>query len=495
LLHDPAFWRNPDRVRQDLELEAHKDPFIESNLAMLRAHADIIDDYISGNLVKGEDPVPPRHLHTRFGGTLSDEQPAIADKIVKRWRRAVDLAWPAEYDEDMQRPQDKEDTRPLALLGPAGSGKSFLMKVVMTDAMEQGARVILACPTRMLVADYRMNVPGLDVDSIHSAFQIFRPEPQTLDAMTHFDLIVFEEVGQISSELFERLLRLWDAAARRPALVFLGDFMQLRGVEGTRACDSPLWETVRVHELKHMRRCKCDELKWKLELLRTAKPSQRQLGQILKGHKAPRREHRTSFYMNVHPEEDELKWVFEEKPTTTFVTISRASAAWVNDVALKHFFPEQVPVVVVNADPEANPANFEGSRQIAHAPKKLPVHIGMRVMLTKNVNKDVDYVNGMEAYVTGVYRSGVRVQTRTGYTIVVYPWTDESHNTYLPMRLAYANTLLKMQGATLQHLTIYLDVANVEAAGYVALSRVQHDRDWQYVGDPTTHHFTPSTCW
>ena len=52
-----------------------------------------------------------------------------------------------------------------------------------------------------------------------------------------------------------------------------------------------------------------------------------------------------------------------------------------------------------------------------------------------------------------------------------------------------------MQGATLKHLTIYLDVANIEAAGNVALSRVEHDKDWQYVGDPGSHHFTPASGW
>ena len=114
-------------------------------------------------------------------------------------------------------------------------------------------------------------------------------------------------------------------------------------------------------------------------------------------------------------------------------------------------------------------------------------------MLTRNLNKDIDYVNGMECTVQGVYRSGIRVKSKTGYDIVVYPWTDEWHTTYLPMRPAYANTLLKMQGATLDHLTIYLDVAGVEAAGYVALSRVRRDRDWQFVGDPGVHHFTPAT--
>eukprot|EP00969_Alexandrium_andersonii_P303927 13434568-Alexandrium_andersonii.AAC.1 len=61
--------------------------------------------------------------------------------------------------------------------------------------MERGARVILVCPTRVLVAAYREKMPGLDVDSIHAAFQIFKPEQQTLDAMANYDLVVVEEIG------------------------------------------------------------------------------------------------------------------------------------------------------------------------------------------------------------------------------------------------------------------------------------------------------------
>ena len=410
-----------------------------------------------------------------------------------RWRRAVELAWPDEYDPEMERPLDPQDQRPLAVLGPAGSGKSFLIKVVMQDAIQQGARVILACPTRMLVATYRQALPDLDVDSVHAAFHVFKPEVQTLDAMTHYDLIVVEEVSQLSQPLFERLLRLWEAASRRPALVFIGDFAQLRGVDPTRATDSPMWETVRKLELRTMRRCECDELRWKLQLIRTAKPSVTQLAEIVKGHKAPRREHRSSYYMTAVPSESEIKWVFAETPHTTFVTISRAGAAWVNQLALQHFFRDQVPLDIVPGDPEANPYNYHGSKMISYEPLQLPVFVGMRVMLTRNRNKEIDFVNGMEATVVGAKKSGVYVQTDSGYPVMVYPYTDEWGTTFLPMRAGYANTLLKMQGATLKHLTIYIDVANIEAAGYVALSRVKHDRDWRFVGDPTVHHFTPAT--
>ena len=144
-------------------------------------------------------------------------------------------------------------------------------------------------------------------------------------------------------------------------------------------------------------------------------------------------------------------------------------------------------------DPDANPDNFEGTTQVSWEPAAVPVFIGMTLMLTKNINKEIDFVNGMTATVEGLYNSGVRVRTRTGYEVMVFPWTDEEHQVFFPMRLGYANTLMKMQGATLPHLTIWLDAPNVEAAGYVALSRVEYDAHWRFVGDPSVHHFTPAT--
>eukprot|EP00975_Prorocentrum_lima_P037988 7991227-Prorocentrum_lima.AAC.1 len=52
-----------------------------------------------------------------------------------------------------------------------------------------------------------------------------------------------------------------------------------------------------------------------------------------------------------------------------------------------------------------------------------------------------------------------------------------------------------MQGATLRHVTIFLDGSGIEAAGYVALSRVRHDDDWCFVGGLTTRHLMPASLW
>ena len=55
---------------------------------------------------------------------------------------------------------------------------------------------------------------------------------------------------------------------------------------------------------------------------------------------------------------------------------------------------------------------------------------------------------------------------------------------HYPFRLGYASTLHKVQGATLEHITLWLDIPNMPAAAYVALSRVEYDANWRFVGDP-----------
>ena len=356
--------------------------------------------------------------------------------------------------------------------------------------MQSFARVIIACPTAKLAAFYREKFPDVDVDTVHGAFGLFRNEAETLDFMNMYDLVVLEEIGQLSATIFSRIMRLWDAAGRRPFLVPVGDFAQLRGVDPSRAYESPRWREVRVMELQTMRRCQCNDLKWKLELLRDQKPTKQELRQILKGHKAPAR--MQGRRMATEPTAEDIADIYKETPNTTFVTISRRAAACVNEMAWAHFAANAGRLGAFPGDPEANPANYHRGTQVAYAPSRLRAFKGMRVTLTKNVNKPMDFVNGMGATVVGATRRGVRVVTDTNRPLVIFPWTDATKNTFLPMRLGYAGTLMKFQGSELEHMTLWLDAPDIEAAGYVALSRVRRDKDWRYIGDPSRHHLTPA---
>lgn len=45
LLHRPCYWRDLDRLRKDLELEAVRDYVVANNLAMLQVHTELLDCY------------------------------------------------------------------------------------------------------------------------------------------------------------------------------------------------------------------------------------------------------------------------------------------------------------------------------------------------------------------------------------------------------------------------------------------------------------------
>eukprot|EP00969_Alexandrium_andersonii_P307326 13585358-Alexandrium_andersonii.AAC.1 len=78
------------------------------------------------------------------------------------------------------------------------------------------------------------------------------------------------------------------------------------------------------------------------------------------------------------PTAEDIYWIFVEHPNTTFLTVSRASAAWVNEAAVKGKFEGQRILAVVPGDPEANPDNFRGSTQEWREPMRTPICAGMK---------------------------------------------------------------------------------------------------------------------
>ena len=351
--------------------------------------------------------------------------------------------------------------------------------------------MLVLAPTGRLAATLRAKNPHLDVDTIHGALLVFKPIQETLELMLPYDLIVIEEVGQLSQALFERIMQLWEAAEQLPTIVFVGDFWQLPGVEPTKATDSPMWHSVRVkkRELYTMHRCKCKDLQHKLEILRTGKPSVKQLRDIKKNHKAPAR-YRDAVRMNPEPTPSDVKQILAEKPETLFLTISRVACAKLNQWALDSLFADAAPLTTLPTCPEANVENYVGSKQVREEPLLLHVYEGMRIILTKNLNKLIGFVNGMGATVLRMGQKGLFVRTDQGVPITIHPWTSPEKVTHFPFRLGYASTLHKVQGATLADITIWLDIPNMPAAAYVALSRVEYDANWRFIGDPGIHHFT-----
>ena len=327
--------------------------------------------------------------------------------------------------------------------------------------------------------------------------------------LSQYDLVVVDEFPQLSAENFDRVIEMWDAAGRVPGLVVLGDFWQLPNVDGSNVQSSPHWlpgsATIYKVDFHQVWRCSCPTLQAKLDALRTSKPDKQLLNTICRGHKA--------WTGHDAPTSLDIKGVFEKTGgATTFVTCTRRGAALVNRLAVQVLFEEQGKTLIatIPGDYDANPANYSphGKAQADSTPKAsdVPLYIGMRVVLTKNICKRNHFVNGMTATVEAFDPATgcVQVLTATKRRLAIFPYTDDhvgpldeqgrhtGRLVYYPLRVGYAATIHKFQGATLDHITLWLDRPNCPAAGYVALSRVRRDSDYLIGGRVTRDHFTPA---
>ena len=188
---------------------------------------------------------------------------------------------------------------------------------------------------------------------------------------------------------------------------------------------------------------------------------------------------------------------------TTIATCTKKGAALVNDLAAEVLFKDrkQKALACIPMDWELNTDNFEldGTlkEDVVPKPKMQEIYKGMRLSLTKNMDKRHDFVNGMGADVLDYHEESrcLSVRTVTGKDLAVHLVTekvDGRNVVSFPVRLGYAGTVQRIQGMTLEHVTLWLDRAGCRAAGYVALSRVQYDKDYLIAGLVAPRHFVPA---
>jgi len=114
------------------------------------------------------------------------------------------------------------------------------------------------------------------------------------------------------------------------------------------------------------------------------------------------------------------------------------------------------------------------------APEVLKLKMGAKVMFVKN-NFEEGYVNGTLGKVVGFDGEGPIVKTTYGKTIYVKPanWMIEEEGKpkatigQYPLRLAWAITVHKSQGMSLDAIEVDLSKSFERGMGYVALSRVR----------------------
>ena len=493
-------WHAEAAVEAELRQEAHSKPFVKTLQAMVAAHKTLVQKYIDGEAnaeqeakdrVAGKKPEEIQGPAEGFNHQ-QDHIKARVDGAVDRFLAVQATANETEADELVE--EAFKDGRIFVCTGGPGTGKTTVALSCVQRTLELGGQVLFAYPTNRQASRMRAKLPGeVQVDAYHAAFGL-DAEPGTMAAaLAQYALVVVDDVSQMQQKHFEHVAKLWTRADNLPALLMCGDELQMCGYGEERAWHSPMWKRmvfrVKLHQVY---RCKDPDFNAILQELRTSRPCKATLKELQK-HKAWAPPHKP-------PTVEAMQKLLKAHPNTVILTCTRRGQHTMNEVALKALFPRHPALVVLPADVDSNPENYDEEGKLlqdasALKPAQLPLFKGMRVVFTRNVRKDMDYVNGMDGTVVAYHKKtkAVEVLTQTNFRVMVWPWTDveRGNTTYYPLKAGYADTILKFQGTELPHVTVVLDAKGVPGAAYTALSRVSYGKDYLLGGVVEAAHFQP----
>lgn len=373
-----------------------------------------------------------------------------------------------------------ESGQSVLLTGAAGAGKTYLLNTFIRRAREDGKAVAVTATTGLAATHLNGTTihawSGMGVrDGLDGMFYN-KVTKQRAELITKADVLIIDEISMLHDfrldmiEEIARTLRGGDRPFGGLQVVLCGDFFQLPPVnrsdarQGGFVTSSNAWlqDVFLVCYLEEQFRQSDDELYSSiLNGIRAGQLTRSQLDALQARSRA----------------------VADPFTPRTRLLTTNADVDTINHVHLDELETEEYEFEM---ETTGTKKYVEQLKKSCLAPEVLRLKEGAVVMCIKN-SQDKKYVNGSLGVVVD-FEPGTDyplVKLMNGREITVKPesWElidgDKRRATLsqLPLRLAWAITVHKSQGMTLDSAQIDLSKAFVEGMGYVALSRVRGLQD------------------
>lgn len=388
----------------------------------------------------------------------------------------------------------------IFLTGSGGTGKSYVLKYLLTEFKKRNRHYALTAMTgcaALLLENKATTLHswagvGLGKEALPKLVSDIRRSSKAMRRWLLTDTLIIDEVSMMPPEFFEKL----DAIAKRLRssqkpfggiqLIFVGDFFQLPPVNKEKEdkdpdfiFEIPLWKTMdfNVIDLKEIMRQKDPVFH---EILNEAR-----IGQL------------SNKSLVILKERQNLNWKkLEIKPTLLFP--QRGIVNSINMQNLKKLQGDQysykVSTISATAVTQQMQYSIDKTNRDSSYEEELLLKVGAQVMLIINLpsSSETNLVNGSRGVVTGFSGpSHTPLVKFLGYEnpipIEHYYWEvadfEGVKQKQIPLRLAYALTIHKSQGSTLDSALIDVGPNTFEyGQAYVALSRVK-DLESLYLWD------------
>ena len=393
--------------------------------------------------------------------------------------------------------------RNIFLTGAGGTGKSHTIHAIYDWATKAGMRIAVTAMTGCAAL-----LLGNGAKTLHSwaGVGLGREAPEQLATMvaknkratrrwTTTQILIIDEVSMMTPEFLDKLDLVGRRVRKRASirfgglqLVLAGDFCQLppvnKGAEPTQFIfEAPLWTSLvdEVHDLVTLVRQKEPVFQQVLTEARMGRltPESIKVLQDRKGLPWHEMEIRPTLLFNRNAEVDTVNRVNMaslegERHTYDAQDVQdpskRSSPA---SATISQFTTPDDPDVRVALNRLDIDAPYDQALELC---------VGAQVMLITNMDQDAGLVNGSRGVITGYSLSGLPIVRflgckdpviidRANWWLADYPDIGRAQ---IPLRIAYAVTTHKAQGATLDVALVDIGPSTFEyGQAYVALSRVR----------------------
>lgn len=364
----------------------------------------------------------------------------------------------------------------VLLTGPAGAGKTFVLTQFIRLAKHEGKHVSVTATTGLAATH-------LGGTTIHSWSGMGVQDELAQGFAEHFskarreiiektDVLIIDEISMLHDFRLDmvdeicRAIRKKDEPFGGIQVIMSGDFFQLPPINrgdsraGGFVVNSQVWQELQpvICYLEEQHRQNDERL---LEILNAIRE-----GDV-------RRHHAETLLARAEVFPDDLEQLTELH--TVNVDVDTINAAKLAQLEGDEITYEQTTT--------GSASYVESLQRSVLAPAQLKVKQGALVMAVKN-SPERKYVNGSVGTIVAFepHTEYPIVEFQNGKEVIMVPDTWEQRDgdkkrasiTQIPLRLAWAITVHKSQGMTLDAARIDLRRAFVEGMGYVALSRVKN---------------------
>ena len=364
----------------------------------------------------------------------------------------------------------------------AGGGKSYLIKMIYAKYLDSKYIAVTSTTgtSAILINGVTLHSYlgiGLGNSDAGSLYLMIQKRPNILRRWKDLDILIIDEISMLSPELFDKLEYLARVIRRNNKpfggiqIILSGDFLQLPVVGETDSfCfDAVSWNSCIQHIVYLDENFRQEDSVFKnlLNEIRIGNISKNTV-EILKSR------------VNV-----KLENAFGILPTKLYSLnrdVDSENDKELNNLVLKNenleFYQYDLEYEVLKSGLKNVEEKINKS---CNAPFSLQLCVGAQVMLLYNMDLENKLVNGSRGVVIGFENDLPRVKFLNGITLLVDHklWTLDENNipivqwTQIPLKVAFAVSIHKIQGVTIDYAEVDLSNIFENSQAYVALSRVR----------------------